>query len=279
MESPKNEAQRKFLKELAKNKKIPQAIIFSGASGLEKKNLALEFVKLINCQKGNLEKSCNDCFSCQLFNNNKHPDLILITPEEKDIQINQIRELQRKLSLRAQISSLKLVIIEKADSLNVQAQNCLLKTLEEPRGDSLLILICSSQENLLITIRSRCQILKFYPQEFSFQGEENFNKVSEILESSLFDKMLFAQDFMTKEISPSELDNFLKSFENYLRIVLLKEVGITNKAVNLFRLKVPKDYSILKIKKAINKISELRTLISATNVNQKLAFENLMLNL
>jgi len=140
--------QWQFLKKLAESGKISHAYLFSGSEHLGKKKIALEFVNLINGKE--IKEG--------------HPDLILIKPDQgKEIQISQIKELIQKLSLKPYSASFKCAILDGAHSMNQEAQNCFLKTLEEPKGKTLLILITESPEMLFPTIRSRCEIIKFFP--------------------------------------------------------------------------------------------------------------------
>ena len=137
-----------LLKKLAELDKLPHALLFSGQEKLGKRTLATEFVKWL--LKEDIGKR-------------QHPDFIFIEPEEKEIKISQIRELIWKLSLKPSVAPFKVAIIDQAHCLNQEAQSSLLKTLEEPRGKALLILITEYPETLLPTILSRLQKIKFYP--------------------------------------------------------------------------------------------------------------------
>ena len=278
-----HKTQWQFLKKIIENDRIPQAMIFTGIDSLGKKKVALEFIKFLNCQReshtqlpslktcvsssqGIFTKNkdlkgepCQSCLSCKLIEKGQHPDLILITPEKNEIQISQIRELQKALNLKPRLSDFKLVIIDDAQCLNSQSQNCLLKTLEEPKGNSLLILITSNLESLFETIRSRCQILKFYPVSLQ-ELEENFKtqvplaqlqkiflvsqgkpgrfldflknsqkfleefkifeEIEKLLESDLPEKFSFSREFFKKETSQVHLNYFLDTIRNYIIIVL-----------------------------------------------------------
>ncbi|MDH5408091.1 MAG: hypothetical protein OEY00_05725, partial [Gammaproteobacteria bacterium] len=103
------------------------------------------------------------CKSCQLLNSDTHPDYSEVLPEEegKAIKVDQIRELIEYLTLHAHYSGPRIVILSPAEQMNVAASNSLLKTLEEPRPGTLLILVSSQPAKLSATIRSRCQLLRF----------------------------------------------------------------------------------------------------------------------
>ncbi len=264
-----------FLKKIAENKKIPQAIIFSGPDYLPKEETALKFIKLLSCEKEN--KPCEKCFNCRLINQRNHPDFSFIEPEEKEIYLDQIRELNRKISQRAQISPYKFALINKAETLNSQAQNCFLKTLEEPKGKTLLILLTSQVNSLLDTIRSRCQILRFYPNNFYFKGSKDFEKIAELFDSNLGSKLLFSKRFFEKKPSYEKVSGFLESMENYLHLILLKKLKIKNEKINSFSFE--SEENLEKIKEIIEKTSEIKRLISKTNLNSRLAFEELILEI
>ncbi len=322
-----HKTQWRFLVRLIKNQRIPHAMIFWGQEKLGKKKAALEFIKLLNCQNNQLRSNkveekefipCQSCLSCKAIEKSRDPNLFFLAPEEKEIQINQIKNLQEFLMLRPRTGYFKTAIIDQAESLNSEAQNCLLKTLEEPRGQVLLFLIASRLERLFSTIRSRCQILKFFPVSFSeISGEvkreisetelrrifflsqgrpkqimdflENPEKISQtlkvfqeaekILRAELFEKFIFIPKFFGKEISLKEMNEFLDGLENYLRLILLKKTGLKNEILDLFNARTIENYSYKKLKKNLENIQTLKNLISQTNVNLRLSLENLFLNL
>lgn len=174
-----HQKQWQFLKKSAEINKIFHAYLFIGESSLGKKKIAKEFIKLLNCQNSTLNGSlnispCQNCRSCKDVQKEIHPDLILIKPKKKEIQITQIRELVRKLSFNPYSASYKMVIIDKAHLMNKESQNCLLKTLEEPRGKTVLILLTEHPQKLFLTILSRVQKIKF--QSVSLKEIKNYLK-------------------------------------------------------------------------------------------------------
>ena len=109
------------------------SVLFSGQENLGKEDFAKELVKFLSCnQKGNFP--CQQCFNCRAIEKENFPDLLILRPEKKEIQISQIRELQAFLSLSPQLGNSKIAIIVQAELMNLSSQNCLLKTLEEPKG-------------------------------------------------------------------------------------------------------------------------------------------------
>ena len=147
-----HQKQLNYLKRMAESGKIPHALLFSGQEKLGKKTIALEFISRLFEEPG-----------VPKILGGRHPDFILIEPQGKQIQIDQIRDLSWRLSLKPIKAQLKAAIIDESHSMTREAQNCFLKTLEEPKGNTLLILVTEKPNFLLPTIISRCQIIKFYP--------------------------------------------------------------------------------------------------------------------
>jgi DNA polymerase-3 subunit delta' len=138
--------------------KSAHAYLFEGIEGCGKKLTALAFIEAVFC--GGTE-GCGHCPSCRKISSGRHPDLHLVEPDGAYIKIDQIRELQRELAFRPYEATKKACIIDGAEKLNPAAGNALLKTLEEPPGNALLILITSNPDGVLPTVLSRCQRLIF----------------------------------------------------------------------------------------------------------------------
>lgn len=150
---------QQFLK-VWQQQRLPHAILLTGAKGLAKTNLALDIAQYSLCAKPSDLTACGQCHSCQLFSAGAHPDHLLIEPEEagKTIKIDQIRALKEKQSLTPNIAEWKTVVIHPAHKMTTSASNSLLKLLEEPPAQTLLILVSSQPQQLPVTIRSRCQL-------------------------------------------------------------------------------------------------------------------------
>ena len=140
--------------------RVAHAYLFSGIEGCGKKKTALAFVQAVFCGK---DEACGVCPSCRKVASGQHPDLHIVEPDGAFIKIDQVRELQKELSYRAFEAPKKACIIDGADKLNQSSGNALLKTLEEPPGDALMILIAPERSAVLQTILSRCQSLQFHP--------------------------------------------------------------------------------------------------------------------
>jgi len=138
--------------------KIAHAYLFDGIDGCGKKKTALAFVEAVFCGRA---EGCGHCPSCRKVAVQQHPDLHLVEPDGAFIKIDQVRALQRELAFRPFEAPKKACIIDGADRLNPAAGNALLKTLEEPPGNALLILITANAGGVLPTVLSRCQRLHF----------------------------------------------------------------------------------------------------------------------
>ncbi|HTP66275.1 MAG TPA: DNA polymerase III subunit delta' [Geobacteraceae bacterium] len=138
--------------------KTAHAYLFEGIEGCGKKKTALAFIEAVFCGR---DEGCGICPSCRKLAAGNHPDLHLVEPDGSFIKIDQIRELQRELAFRPFEAPKKACIIDAADRLNPAAGNALLKTLEEPPGNALLVLITDNAEGVLPTVLSRCQRLHF----------------------------------------------------------------------------------------------------------------------
>ena len=150
-----------LLKETIRNDKISHSYMFIGKSGIGKKMIAEEFAKAILCLSD--DKYCNNCKSCIEFDGKNNPDFSIIEPDGNIIKIDQIREMQKGVQEKPIISNRKVYIINNADKMKREAQNALLKTLEEPPEFVTIILIGENENEFLTTIKSRCMILHFMP--------------------------------------------------------------------------------------------------------------------
>lgn len=147
---------------------ISHAYLFAGPEGMGKRFTAFNFAKALNCYT-NVGDSCDNCLSCRKIDSLNHPDVGLIKPEASSersesrgsIKIGAIRELQKRLSLKPYEGKKKVVILDAAEDMTTGAANAFLKTLEEPPGETVIIMITSNLNSLLPTVASRCQIIRF----------------------------------------------------------------------------------------------------------------------
>lgn len=142
--------------------RLPHALLLVGSRGLGKVDFAKKIAGVILCENTQ-GVACGTCRSCQLFCAGNHPDFFIVTPEEesKTIKINQIRDLTHDLNQTSHCSYYQVAIIHPAEVMNRASANAFLKTLEEPAGRVLLLLVSHRPGALLPTIISRCQRLTF----------------------------------------------------------------------------------------------------------------------
>lgn len=157
-----NEQIKGELRKSLKENKVSHSYMFVGIEGIGKQMTAKAFAQMILCINEE-ERGCQKCKSCIEFQSHNHPDFLYIEPDGNSIKIEQIRYLQRKIQEKPIISDRKVYIINDADKMTKEAQNCLLKTLEEPPEYSTIILIGSNENAFLNTIKSRCMIMTFKP--------------------------------------------------------------------------------------------------------------------
>jgi DNA polymerase III subunit delta' len=139
---------------------IAHAYLFEGLEGLGKREAALEFAKSICCQEQKT-KYCGKCSSCIKITNNNHPDIKWFEGTSSSIKIEDVRNIKRSIQMKPYLGDKSIYIICNAEKMTIQAQNALLKTLEEPPEHVVIILLVSNVQSVLPTIKSRCQILKF----------------------------------------------------------------------------------------------------------------------
>lgn len=151
-----------ILARILETRRLAQAYLFSGPDGIGKYCTALAFVKGLLCSAPGAA-SCGECATCVQVATGNHPDLHIIRPEEGLISIERIRTMQQELSRKSFAGSYKACIIDEAEKMNTAAQNSLLKTLEEPTPDTVILLTTGKPYLLLPTVRSRCQHLVFQP--------------------------------------------------------------------------------------------------------------------
>jgi len=159
-----------ILSQALSHSRLSHAYLFYGPESIGKKLLAVEFAKALNCLTSEAEGACGTCDSCRKIEDRIHPDFFFLepskaTPTARDsaIRIDDIRELQKKLGFLPYQGKVKVALIDQVEKMNLQACNAFLKTLEEPPSSTVLILITSNIYQLLPTMISRCQGIKFNP--------------------------------------------------------------------------------------------------------------------
>lgn len=261
-----HQKQWEFLKRKLEAGSLSHAYLFAGENQIGKKTFAKEFIKFINCS---------------------FPDFLMVKAENGgEIQISKIREVQNFLSYKPYYGSFKCVIIDEAERMNQEAQSCFLKTLEEPKGNTILFLISSHPEMLLPTIFSRCQILKFFRPKDLPQNQEKLEKDRKIFEELL---SVLNLDFSDKfkyvksiDFGEQRLGEILEVLQRYLRYLLFVKTGAgkTNEQKYFFGISsVLEKYPVFKLKKIIKLTEDISFKTATSNASPKLALELLMLEI
>ncbi len=188
--------------------------LFEGEEGIGKIIFAKEFSKGILEYKNDIE-------------NNNHPDLNIIEPDGNSIKIEQIRMLQTKIIEKPILAKRKVYIIDKSETMTKEAQNCLLKTLEEPPEFAVIILICSNENMLLSTIKSRCTKVAFQKiskEEMKQFIEKNglFKHISESMLEAINGSIGNAYKIKENQDSYEKTEKILEKIDTYDKIEFVK---------------------------------------------------------
>jgi len=156
-------AQWQRLVQLTADQKMPHALILSGHSGVGKRHFAEAMGYYLLCLSPVNKIPCGRCKGCELNQAGTHPDLFVLEPEDgsRVIKIDQVRKLTEFVAKTSQQGGGKIALINPVEALNVNAANALLKSLEEPSGDTVMLLVTQSPTQVIATIRSRCQQMEF----------------------------------------------------------------------------------------------------------------------
>jgi DNA polymerase-3 subunit delta' len=175
-----HDLQKNVLLRAVEEERVSHSYLFYGMDGVGKRLVALGFAKILNCltrvsvSDANSNNTGCDCNSCRKIDKGIHPDVFVIEYKGlRDIKVDQIREdVEERLYFKPFEGRYKVAIVDEADRMSHSAQNAFLKTLEEPPDESIVILLTSSPQSLLPTIRSRCQSLQFEGIPIEFIVEE-----------------------------------------------------------------------------------------------------------
>lgn len=291
----KYQKQREFLKNNFKAENLAHAFLFSGQDIDSIESFTKDFIKLVNCVysyshgRENLsikEKPCGECQNCRMIEGESFPDLLVVRSRdsksskdnEKDmmeISVEQIREVQNFLSYKSYYGNFKTIIIENAERMTTQAQNCFLKSLEEPKGKTIIFLVSAKSDFLLPTIFSRCQHVKFFfknSDEFSESEQKVLDGFKKIMSSDLAEKFNYAKNTYLEEGNFSKI---LVILQKYFRNLLLVKIGVFKKS----KITEEETFTMDKVRKILEMIENLNYQASVHNINQKLALEILLLEL
>lgn len=239
-----HQRQWEFFKKKFETGQLAHAYLFAGQEGVGKRLFADEFAQFIEC----------------VF-----PDLMSVESEAGEIPIKKIREVQKFLAYKPYYGNFKIVIVDNAHLMNQEAQSCFLKTLEEPKGNTILFLISSKPHLILSTIRSRCQMIKFFKpknlpvnQKKIIKDQEILKKLLSVVDADFSEKFKYVKSLNFDEQSVAEI---LTALQNHYRERLLS------------------DFSDQKAKKVLEMSEEIGQKLMFTNASPKLALEILLMGI
>jgi len=297
-----------IITEQIKNKKIPHAYLFMGEDGIGKKKFAVEFAKILNCSINNYKETdigaCGHCDCCKMIDKNSFPDLHIIDFEKQNeiaekeseknktkLGIDLIRYMQKYVSMKKTAGKWKVFIIEPAEKMTMEAFNSLLKTLEEPPEDTILILIAKHRETIPVTILSRVQSIYFQPlpengiikylEDVHSLSNDDATKIAKFADGSIAKAeqiMLNTQNefsLLWQELTKKKLPlvdiiekskKASKGRDDAIEVIDI----LTEYAMNDFRKQPSKFVGI------INKLCESKTYLNA-NINANIVMDNLFI--
>ncbi|MCG3625968.1 DNA polymerase III subunit delta' [Clostridioides difficile] len=263
---------KKYLTNSIKKNKLNNAYMFEGMDGIGKKKFADELSKLL-LDYENLENS---------------PDYVLIKPDGNSIKIAQIRNLQSDILIRPH-KDYKIYIINNAEKMTVEAQNALLKTLEEPPNYAIIILVTNNKESLLETIKSRCDIIKFSPIPIEDLKRYLINTGIEEERAQLL--AIFSRGSIENALNLSQSSEFSmmrEDIQQYIQIMLDKNIveilNIPNnmekyrgKIIALLDMMINYFRDIILLKENVNKnmLINVDKLVFIQNMNGKISYSQL----
>jgi DNA polymerase-3 subunit delta' len=295
--------------------KIPHAFLFTGIAGVGKYTTARALAKALNCTQHTAD-FCDTCASCKKIESDMHPDFTLIGPEKNVIKIDQIRNLKKNIAFAPLEAIWRVIIIDQAETMNREAANCLLKTLEEPPSATVLILIANGTIRLLPTILSRCQKISFAPlskhviqtlleNEGTTRDQAltvmqhahgSLHRARMLLDNSLFDDFTHLTSMMidagsvgqrldlavTLCKSPERLSALLMLLLEWLRDVLLSQHGADTKQFfntqqSDYVMRAAQQIEPCRLNKKIVQVSQLMT-AQNHNISMQLGLESLLLS-
>lgn len=207
------------LKNAITEERVGHAYMLAGPHGIGKRLLALTFAKILLCESPKDGKCCGVCMQCKMQKSGTSPDLYVIDTDEQSIGVDEIRDLQSDIVIKPAYSKRKVYVIADCDKMTVQAQNCLLKTLEEPPRYATILLTASNMGVILETIHSRT---------IHYNMKKNTNKeVYDYLVNNYGGKLdntefiaAFSDGIIGTAIEAAESSDFLMLRENVIQVLL-----------------------------------------------------------
>ena len=210
-----NENIIKNLKASIKNDTISHSYIFDGAKKSGKETIAKSFAKLLQCEE-NGQEPCLKCSSCLSFDNGNNPDIIYIKGDKKKLGVEEIRELVIKnIDTKPFKYKYKIFIIKDAHTMTIQAQNAILKTIEEPPKFIIFLLLSKNYSLFLPTILSRCILFKIKPLKITLI-EKYLNNIPEIDKNYIHLYTAYSEGSIGKALQIANSNEFLEIRKNII---------------------------------------------------------------
>lgn len=201
--------------------KLSHAYLIIGSSSEELEKEAIELAKKILCEK-EYKQDCTECLTCKKINDGNYTELKIINTKDKNIKIEEIKELKYNFQKTGMIKGRRVYIINNAEKLTLGAANSMLKFIEEPRENTYAIMTTSNSERVLETIRSRCRIIYLYNKKHGLETDEYKENVREILikiEKEKINSIYCNKEIiydLTKEFQENIFNNIEKIYLDYL---------------------------------------------------------------
>lgn len=229
----KNKQIEEFLMSAVKNKRIVNGYIFSGIGKSQNYKYAKEFAKMILCLESDENGYCNKCKSCLMFEEENHSDYYELNKDKNEsIKIDEIRQMQTKIIEKPITSSKKIYLINNAENMTTEAQNSLLKTLEEPPEFVTIILVVNNENSILTTIKSRCAKILFTEENKEEFTEDEKHRYDELEKIFGHVENYIAIDLLNKfEVLYEDKENVFENLD-FINIILFEKSKSDSKYLN-----------------------------------------------
>lgn len=257
----KNAQIEELLKNTIKSKKVVNGYMFSGSGKTKNYDYAKKFAKMILCLSPE-DEECKKCKSCLMFDDDNHSDYFEINKESSEsIKIDEIRGMQERIAEKPITSSKKVYLINNAEQMTQEAQNCLLKTLEEPPDFITILLVANNENTILPTIKSRCTKIVFTEEnaeELSEEEKERYKSLEKIFGN--IDKYKSIDLLNKLDVLYKDKDNILENLD-FINMILINKVKEN-----------------IKYAKYIDYVEETKTRLKS-NSNYDMCIDNLILKI
>ena len=266
----------KALKGALENERLPHALLFQGPVNSGQREAASELAKAIFCENKKDMEPCGACYHCLQIDRNTHPDFFVleVAEEARELKVEGIRDLISRSNFKPFSANAKVFVIDEAERMNDIAQNAFLKTLEEPLGRTVFILISSSPQQLLPTIRSRVQTLHFAPGS----RDQDADPEQRQLEKNVMEYVFYhaAEPLKAPDLSKLDREKLAGIFDRviqFYRDLLLIRIGVPEMAGaeedRFEKEKLSRNFSEEELEERIELFGEMKEKINA-NLNLKL---------